>query len=49
MRAYVSQDQWQFRTLGETEDEVADANVKCLADDYFTILEGRENCWPYWL
>lgn len=49
MRAYVSQDQMRFRTLGEGVDEVAEENVLCLADDYYTVLEGRDNCWPYWL
>lgn len=51
--AYTNQDQYIFRTIGETL-EGNDANIKeeqirCLGADFMTIKTGSDNCWPFWL
>merc|ERR1711939_724735 len=46
---YVSQDQPQFRTLGEKKEAVLDSEIKCLSKSGTEVKTGRANCWPYYI
>lgn len=49
-KAYVSQDQPQFRTLGYIPgEEVLEDQISCLGTDGITVKKGSTNCWAYWL